>query len=118
MKENEIKNYMEKLHISREEAEQLWLDDNGYTENAEQAALDAAAKQVKLDTGVEKEKRPRKPREIKVSDEKQVLFAEIRDFLTENFDNVKVLKENKLIFVQIGEKIFDIDIREKRPPKV
>lgn len=117
-KEKTIANYMKKLQLTKEEAEELWLTDNGYEVNEEQEELDKTAKGLKIDTGIDKTKKPRKPREIKVSDEKAQLFEEIRGFLTDNYNNVKVLKENKLIWVQIGEKILELDLREKRPPKV
>ena len=117
MKEKEIKNYMDKLHISREEAEELWLADNDYTENEEQAELNKKAAAVKVDTGVEVVKKPRKPREVKVSDEKRELFDGIRNFLMENYNNVKVIRENKMILVQINNKLFDLNFVEKRPPK-
>lgn len=116
-KEAEIKNYMEKLNLSRAEAEELWRADNGLEENEEQEALDKKASAVKLDTGVEKENKPRKPREVKVSDEKRELFEGIRNFLMENYNNVKVIRENKLILVQINDKLFDLNFVEKRPPK-
>lgn len=116
-KEMEIKKYMEKLNLSRAEAEELWRADNGIEENEEQNVLDKKASAVKVDTGIGKEQKPRKPREVKVSDEKQALFAGILGFLQENYENVIVTRENKLIFVKIGEKSFDINFVEKRPPK-
>jgi len=66
-------------------------------------------------------KKAEKPRTVKVSDEKKNLFECILRNLDrcENVsrENVQVLKENKLISVQIGEKIFKIDIIEQRPAK-
>ena len=120
-KEQEILNYMGKLKINRAMAEELWLADHDLESNEEQDELDRKAKQVKVDAGAEREKKPRKPREIKVSDEKKEIF----DCILTNIDradgvdreNVQVLKENKLILVKIGAKSFEIDIREKRMPK-
>ena len=54
---------------------------------------------------------------MKISDEKQKLFAEILANLKENHENVEILKENKLIQVKIGEKVFKIDLIEQRQPK-
>lgn len=65
-----------------------------------------------IDTTAEK-----KPRTVKISDEKMSLFAEILENLEKNHENVKILKENKLIEVKIGEKIFKIDLIEQRKPK-
>ena len=116
-KEQEIKKNMEKLGLTREEAEELYECDHDLAENEEQEELQEKASAVKVETGVVKEKKPRKPREIKVSDEKKELFTNILGNLTDNYNNVKVLNENKLIQVQIGTKIFDINLIEKRPPK-
>jgi len=116
-KEQEIQKNMEKLGLTREEAEELYDCDHDLAENEEQEELQEKASAVKVATGVVKEKKPRKPREIKVSDEKKELFTNILGSLTDNYNNVKVLNENKLIQVQIGTKIFDINLIEKRPPK-
>jgi hypothetical protein len=66
-------------------------------------------------------KKAQKPRTVKISDEKKALFECILRNLDrcENVsrENVTVLKENKLISVQIGNKTFEINLVEKRPPK-
>jgi len=118
--DKEIKNYMVSLDLSEDEAIDLWLEDNDYQENEEQNALDEKAKKVKIDHGasaIDKATREKKPREVKVSDEKQLLFEEIVNNLCENDRDFDILKENKLIQVKIGEKIFKIDLIEQRKPK-
>ena len=57
--DSEITNNMRLLELTREEAIQLWLEDNDYEENEEQAELDAKAKKVKIDHGAQADK-PRK----------------------------------------------------------
>ena len=116
-KEQEIRNNMTKLGLTREEAEELYECDHDLAENEEQEELQEKASAQKVDVGVVKEKKERKPREIKVSDEKKELFANIYGSLVDNFTDVTVLNENKLIRVRIGEKLFDINLIEKRPPK-
>ena len=119
--DKEIEKNMKLLEISREEAIEMWLEDEGYLDNEEQNELDEKAKKVKIDHGAsaidKTEKREKKPREIKVSDEKQALFGEIVEKLAENGRNYEILKENKLICVKIGEKTFKIDLIEQRQPK-
>lgn len=46
-KEKEIQNYMEKLEISREEAEQLWKDDHEGTVTPEMEEMERKAKKIK-----------------------------------------------------------------------
>ena len=122
--DKEIEKAMQVLELTHDEAVQLWLEDNDYEVNEEQAELDNKAKQIKIQHGasaVDKERKTPKERVVKVSDEKKELFSTI----LQNLDrcdgvlreNVSVLKDNKLIQVQIGTKIFKIDIIEQRPPK-
>ena len=119
--DNEIENNMKALELTRKEAIEMWLEDEGYLDNEEQNELDEKAKKVKIDHGAsavdKSEKKEKKPREIKVSDEKQALFAEIVEKLAENGRNYEIVKENKLICVKIGEKTFKIDLIEQRQPK-
>lgn len=118
--DNELSALM-KLDLTKEEAIQTWLEDNEYLDNEEQIKLDTKAKKVKIDHGAsaidKTEKKPRTPRTVKVSDEKVALFEILVGNLMENYENVDVLKENKLIQVEIGGKIFKIDLIEQRPKK-
>ena len=59
--------------------------------------LDAKQKEIKINVGARSEKKTeRKPKTIKVSDEKTQIFNDLLRFLTENYD-FSVLKDNKLI---------------------
>ena len=117
----DIQNFMKSLDLSKEDAIQMWLEDNDYEVNEEQAELDAKAKRVKIDHGasaVDKTKKEKKPRPKVASDEKKELFDEIFSNLSDVYgQNARIEKENKLIIVQIGEKTFKIDLIEQRKPK-
>ena len=119
--DSEIEKSMKILDLSKEEAVSMWLEDNDYSVNEEQAELDKKAKQVKIQHGAsaeQKERKPAKERTVKVSDEKKALFEAIIHRLDpELVENIQILKENKLIQCQVGEKIFKIDLIEQRPPK-
>lgn len=119
--DKEIENSMKSLELTKEEAIEMWLEDEGYLDNEEQNELDSKAKKVKIEHGAsaidKTQKKEKKPREIKVSDEKQTLFGEIVEKLAETGRNYEILKENKLICVKIGEKTFKIDLIEQRQPK-
>lgn len=89
-------------------------------ELAEVEEIHEKTKDVKVNVGAkgEKVRKESKPKVVKVSDEKKVLFAEIWSALEYEFGkNAEILKENKLISVKIGEKVFKIDIIEQRKPK-
>jgi hypothetical protein len=113
----EIEKLQAKLKIPFGEAVEVWLTDHDLEENEEQVLLNKKASAVAREKVSGEKKADRKPRTVKISDEKQALFKHILDELSENFDNVQVLKENKLIEVGIGGKIFKIDIIEQRPKK-
>lgn len=120
--DNEVEKIAIGLGISMAEAAQVWLEDAEIEINEEQAELDKTASKVKIDRGVVQEKRTAtKPRTVKVSDEKKELF----DTILRNLDrcwgvsreNIKILKENKLIEVSFNDKTFKIDVIECRKPK-
>lgn len=120
--DTEIKNHMSKLGLSEEEAIQLYLEDEGYLDNEELEELDTKAKKVKIKheaSATDKtEKKEKKPRTVKISDEKQSLFDNIYHFLVENYGgSVEIVKENKLLTLKINEKTFKVDLIEQRPPK-
>lgn len=115
-----IKKYIDKLSLTEDEAIALYLEEEGYQVNAEYEELDKKAKQVKIPKGAKAEtpSKPRKPRTVKISDEKQELFAFVQNALIAEYsaDNVKIVKENKLFTVAIGDKVFKIDLIEQRKP--
>jgi len=119
--DEEIEKSMKKLDITKDEAVELWLNDNGYTVNEEQVILNEKAKDLRIPRDViseNKNKTDRKPRTVKISDEKKQLFSNIFSSVLEfGGNNVTILKENKLIEVKIGEKTFKVDIIENRIKK-
>lgn len=120
--DKEIEKSMKALELTKEEAVQMWLEDNEYEVNEEQAELDEKAKKVKIQHGAsaidKTEKKEKKERIVKVSNEKQALFGDIYQNLAELYgENVEIIKENKLLTVKINGKVFKIDLIEQRPPK-
>ena len=118
----EIEKSMKVLGLSKNDAIQMWLEDEGYLENEEQENLCKLAKENKITATIHQangkaERKQSKPRTVKISEEKQTLFADILSNLQYDYENVEVLKENKLIQVKIGEKTFKIDLIEQRSPK-
>jgi ABC-type sugar transport system ATPase subunit len=118
----EIEKSMKLLDLSLTDAIQMWLEDEGYLDNEEQNHLCEVAKMNKItqnihQAGEKGRKSSQKPKTVKVSDEKVELFKEILENLQENHQNVEILKENKLISVEINGKIFKIDLIEQRKPK-
>ena len=119
--DKEIEKSMKALDLTKEEAIEMWLEDNDYEVNEEQVALDEKAKKVKINHGasaVDKSTKEKKERKVIVSDEKQALFSNIYQNLVDIYgESVEIVKENKLLTVKIGSKTFKIDIIEQRPKK-
>ena len=120
--DKELEKSMKSLELTKEESIQMWLEDNDYEVNEEQEELDSKAKKVKIQHGAsavdKSQPKEKKERVVKVSDEKQALFGEIYQHLTEVYsENVEIVKENKLLTVKVAQKIFKIDLIEQRPPK-
>lgn len=90
-------------------------------ESEEIEEIEQKAKENKIKHGARGEnatKSDKKPRKTVTSDEKQALFQTILTNLQENFgENVQILKENKLISVQIDEITFKVDLIQQRAPK-
>ena len=118
--DKELDKLMSSLELTRQDAIDLWLSDNGYEDNEEQEELDEKASKVKIlkDISQKKSKKERKPVVKAVSDEKKALFNEISGFLKRVYGiNTEIVTENKLITVRIGDKTFKIDVIEQRKPK-
>lgn len=121
----EIEKSMKLFGMTKDEAIEMWLEDEGYLDNEEQAELEQKAKDNKITATIHEagkgKRKASKPKTVKVSDEKQRLFKElfsvISEYCVDENGSCEVLKENKLIQVKIGEKIFKVDLIEQRPPK-
>lgn len=119
----EVEKIAKGLGISMVEAMQVWLEDAEVELNEEQEQLDQKAKNAKIDrqVGAKPRKKSEKPKTVKVSDAKQALFAYVKTaiegYCLNHGGNCAVLKENKLISVEIDGKVLKIDLIEQRQPK-
>lgn len=116
-----LKNTMKTLDISKEEAVQMFLDDEGYTVNQEVEELTKKAKINKTDKIVvrskaENKKTERKPRENPL---KQAIIQDIYQFLAQNptIYNVKIENKTKIISFMVENRNFKLDLVEKREKK-
>ena len=120
VEKEQIEVLMKSLDLTFDEAVETYLDDEGLLENEEQNALDKKAQKVykeqsRVDT--EKAKKPRQTRNRTVSPEKSGFVEKLYQFLTENYENVEIIRPNKFYSVEINGKIIKMDIMEQRPPK-
>lgn len=114
-----LKNLMSVLEVTRDEAIQIYLEDEGILDNEEQNSLDEQAKGVANVNDADRKKPKRKKPNI--SDEKKALFNTILTNLTRcegiEPENIKIVSENKKIEVNFNNLSFSIDIIQHRPPK-
>ena len=99
---------MQNLGVSKMEAVQLWLEDNGVEKNEELETLDQEAKKTKIQHGAGDKKRTGATRERKPNLEKQNIIAALASILADdNFpngliiENIKIVKPEREISFQI-----------------
>ncbi len=109
------------LGITREEAIQMYLEDEGYVENEQTAyveELTKKAKEAKISHDAKSEK-PRKQvkRERKPDEEKENLIEILANALVAEGFEAKVTNKSKIIEFNVGENHYKLDLIKQRPPK-
>lgn len=123
--DKEITTSMKMLGLTKDEAIQMYLDDNGYTENEEQILLDNSASEIKInhEAREKKERKQTKPRVYINTDEKVLIYNKIKELLStiaeEAGGSVEVLKNEKLLQITFphNNRPIKIDIIQSRAPK-
>jgi hypothetical protein len=120
----EIENNMKVLELTKDEAIQLYLEDNDYCVNEEVERLTQKAKENKAVVHGAKSDKPRKKRttptaakERKPDTEKEDFITKLADFLTKEGYNPQIVNKSKLIEFKMGENTFKLDLIRKRTPK-
>lgn len=113
--DTEIEKNMKALEISRDEAIEMWLDDNDYIENEEAEKLTEKAKVIKR---YETSDKPRKKvtKERKVDEEKKHLINILVTALGDEVRNISVKNEAEISFL-CNENSYTIKLVKHRPPK-
>ena len=114
----DIKKSMELLGISHDEAVQMWLEDEGYLENAEVEELTEKAKKNKINHEAKSDK-PRKTtrKERKPDEEKEHLIGILANCLKNAGFNTEITNKSKIIEFNVGENHYKLDLIKQRPPK-
>ena len=108
-----------KIAETREEAIQIWLEDEGIEVNEEQQKLNEKTKGQRMDIGARAEKPKRKPREVveKKDEVKEEIIRRTAELLRGIAANVKIENKRKLITFTVGDEEFKFDLVRKRPAK-
>lgn len=123
--EKTINNLMTQLDLSREDAIQVYLEDEGYEINEEQEELTQKAKDNKITASIHKAEsktKERKKIERKPNPDKEDLIALIADFLNtlggiNEVTDIQVTNIGKIIEFNFRDKAMKIDLVEKRVKK-
>jgi len=115
----EIQNSMKVLGLSKDEAIQMWLEDEGYLENEEVEALTKKAKENKAVVHEAKADKPRKTvkRERKPDEEKENLIEILANCLKNAGFDAEITNKSKIIEFNVGENHYKLDLVKQRPPK-
>ena len=120
----EINKSMKLLNLSKDEAIQMYLEDEGYLENEEQEALEQKAKENRITATIhqakstEAKQKTQRERVKKADPTKEGIIKAIAELLpTLTATDVAIVNEGKLITFKIGADEYKIDLIRKRPPK-
>lgn len=113
-----IKNAMIKLELTKEEAIQMYLEDEGYLENEEQTALIEKTKNVKIDHEAKALKERKKTeRQPKVDEPKENFIKLLAEFCGGHCENVVITNKSKMVEFDMDGDHYKLDLIRTRKPK-
>lgn len=102
---------MEKLDITKEQAIEMYLEDEGYTSSEEVEELTKKAKENKINKGAKGEKKSPTKRERKPNDEKRALITELfNTFVASSAENVTIVNPEREVSFNIGENSYSFTL--------
>lgn len=116
--DSEIETNCRILGITKAEAIQMYLEDEGYLDNPYVEELTQKAKEAKISHDAKSEK-PRKQvkRERKPDEEKEKLIEILANALIAEDISAKITNKSKIIEFNVGENHYKLDLIKQRPPK-
>ena len=116
-----IESSMKNLELTKEEAIQMYLEDEGYLINDEQVELTKKAKDSRITATIHQakdiKKKTQRERVRKPNPTKEMIIQEIYKILPDFAENIEIINPSKLITFNIGEKKFKIDLIQQREAK-
>ena len=118
--EQEVEKIAAGLGISKQEAVQVWLEDNEYLENAEQVKLDTKAKSNRITATIHQAKaintkKTQRERVLKDDPTKENIIRCIKVLLEgKGCEKVEILNKTKLISFTLGGETFKLDLIRQR----
>lgn len=116
-KEKAIQNYMKSLGISREDAEQLWEDDQADYIGEQGEEMTLKAKEIRR-YEQSAEKKERKPREKKLDEDKVKIINFLQRVMTDSDAlNIEIKNEQREITFIFNGAEYSLTLTKHRPPK-
>lgn len=119
----EVEHLMRTMGLTKSQAVEVWLEDEGLLHNEEQEALCQKAKDNRITATIHQAKAEYKPktqreRVVKEDKVKEGIVQAIADLLPSlDATEVNIEKKGKLITFKVGEDTFKVDLIRQRPPK-
>lgn len=111
---------MQNLNLTEDEAIQMYLEDEGIETNEEQERLEKLGKENRVTASLgakAMQQKPRKPREKKRDFEKEDIISFLEKYLSEKYDNVKIINNSKLIEFDYCGNHYRLDLIKQRGAK-
>lgn len=121
--DEDIEKSMKCLDISKEEAIQMWLEDEGYLENEEQEALEQKTKESRITATIHEakstkaKKKTQKERIKKEDPTKKMLIEECAKTIRWICGNATITNETKLIAFELDGESYELNLIRKRKKK-
>lgn len=113
----EIEKLMKQLDLSKDEAVETWLFDNGYEDNDEADEMTEKAKTVRRYEKSDKERKKSTPKERKVDEEKKRFLTGMRVFCEGAGATVTSTKNEAEFSFIFGETEYTVKLIKHRPKK-
>lgn len=119
----EVEHLMRTMGLTKSQAVEVWLEDEGLLHNEEQEALCQKAKDNRITATIhqakaEAKQKTQRERVVKEDKVKEDIVSAIAQMLPNyNAENVVIEKKGKLITFRIGEDTFKVDLIRNRKPK-
>ena len=121
--DTDIERLVKTMQIDKEDAIQIWLEDEGYLINEEQEQLNQKAKENKSHKIAKAERKApivlknKKEKVIKENPTKEMVIAEIAKILPNFATDINIENKAKIITFRIGDEEYKLDLIQKRKKK-
>lgn len=121
--DTDIERLVKTMQIDKEDAIQIWLEDEGYLINEEQEQLNQKAKENKSHKIAKAERKApivlknKKEKAVKENPTKEMVIAEIAKILPNFATDINIENKAKIITFRIGDEEYKLDLIQKRKKK-